>query len=114
MRVNISIEQLKRDWEKMHRLDAASAVVNLKKSGISIRQIAKQVGCSASLLGHLLSALKAPVADILLARKGEISINELVRRAEAELARREVSRQEIEREKRSQRAAKAAATISKW
>jgi len=114
MRMNISIEQLKRDWKKMHRLDAARAVAHLKKSGISIRQIAKQVGCSASLLGHLLSALKAPAADILLARKGEISINELARRAKAELARREVSRQEIEKEKRSQTADKAAATICKW
>ncbi len=110
----ITVEQLKQNWSRMHPVDRARATAKIKRSGTSIRQIAKQVGCSASLLGHLLAAFQAPAADILLARKGEITFNELVRRARSEKAKREISRRDIEQQKRSKKALKGATIICKW
>ncbi len=82
--INVSaIAQLQSDWFSFSDLDRASALLVLKQSGISIRGVAAQLHLSESLLRRLLQALKAPACDLDLARKGNISTNELVRRAKS-------------------------------
>src|SRR6185312_15728754 len=87
---DISVDQLKRDWEQLHPLDRAKAISSLKKSGLSNRQI----GRGESTLRHLLLALRAPAADLISARQQNLSTNELVRRAKADAVRRESERRE--------------------
>ena len=65
------ISQLHSNWSQLHDLDRAKAVANLRRSGISIRSIARQLGCSESLLRHLLLALRAPAVDLAAARNGD-------------------------------------------
>jgi lambda repressor-like predicted transcriptional regulator len=112
--MTLSIERLRQDWDEMHPLDRAKTIAAIRRSGTSIRQIARQTGHSATLLRHLLMAQLAPKADIELARNGKASINELVRKAKAEKRELEVSIQEIEKEKRAKQALKAASLICKW
>jgi DNA-binding transcriptional MerR regulator len=73
---------------KLCDLDRAEAVRDLRDSGMSLNQIASQLQCSPSNLRHLLLALDAPVEDKILARRGEISTNELARRSKAAGQRR--------------------------
>lgn len=68
----ISVDGLKCDWDQMHPLDRAKAIVSIRRSGISIRQIAKQVGRSEATLRHLLKTLLAPVQDLDLARQAAL------------------------------------------
>ncbi len=78
-----SIAQLQSDWFRFSDLERAGAVLAIHRSGISTRKIAAQLQLSESLLRHLLQALRAPACDQALARRGEISTNELARRAKA-------------------------------
>ena len=48
---------------------------------MSLRELASHLNCFASLLSYLLRAASAPAEDRELARSGEISARELVRRA---------------------------------
>ena len=110
----ISLVQLRNDWDKMHPLDRAKAVRAHKQAGMHVREISRQIGRPDSSLRHLLIALEAPAADIWLARKGKISINELVRRARSEQAQLAASRQKEEEKTREKEAAKAASVINGW
>jgi hypothetical protein len=83
-----AIAQLQASWFKFSDLDRASAVLAIKQTGISTRKIAAELHLSEPLLRHLLQALQAPACDRDLAQRGEISTNELVRRAKAASLRR--------------------------
>jgi hypothetical protein len=48
---------------------------------VSLRELAAHLSCCSSLLSHLLRAKRASAEDRELARYGEISSRELVRRA---------------------------------
>jgi hypothetical protein len=48
---------------------------------MSLRELALHLNCSGSLLSCLLKAARAPAEDRELARSGEISTRELVRRS---------------------------------
>jgi hypothetical protein len=82
-----AIADLKSKWYTLNDLDRARAVSTIKRSGTSTREIAFHLNCSESLLRHLLTALQAPQDDRDLALCGEISTNELARRARATGAR---------------------------
>jgi hypothetical protein len=52
----------------------------MRETGMSLRKLAPYLNCSASLLSYLSKAAQAPAEDRELARSGEISTRELVRR----------------------------------
>lgn len=89
MKSTPSITRLQVDWHRSSDLERARAVHTIKQSGVSIRKIAAELQVSESLLRHLLHALQAPSSDRVLAKQGEITTNELVRRAKAAGLRRD-------------------------
>jgi len=108
------ISQLQSNWSQLHDLDRAKAVANLRRSGISIRSIARQLGCSESLLRHLLLALWAPAVDLAAARNGTLSTNEVVRRTKAEGTRRQQKQSKNRELNRKRKVTKASKAISDW
>jgi hypothetical protein len=93
-RIPTTFEDLRARWATLHDLDRAESVKSIKKCGMSLRSLAKElVCCSDSHIRYLLAAAKAPMPDRMLARQGKISTRELVRRydtaakAEAEKTR---------------------------
>jgi transposase-like protein len=109
-----AIHQLKRAWGELADLDRAQAVFKIKRSGTSIRQIARQIGKSESLLRHLLKALDAPAADRAAARQGNLSTNELIRRTKAEAKRLSAQRREADERVRGRNATQGAKLICDW
>jgi DNA-binding transcriptional MerR regulator len=99
---------------KLSDLDRAKAVRNLRDSGMSLNQIASQLQCSPSNLRHLLLALDAPVEDKILARRGEISTNELARRSRAAGKRRAARHREETGLEQAREARRAANSVSDW
>jgi lambda repressor-like predicted transcriptional regulator len=79
-----AVADLQSKWPTLHNLDRAKAVYAIHQAGTSLRELAKVLNRSESLLRHLLAALQAPPAHRNLARQGKISFNELVRRSKAE------------------------------
>lgn len=59
----------------------------MRRAGMSLRELASHLNCSASLLSYLLRAAQAPAKDRELARSGEISTRELVRRSGSQARR---------------------------
>jgi|SRR6185503_12957452 len=113
MNNTLSIPHLQSDWTSLDDLDPAAAIRSIHSSGISICQIAAELHKSESSLRHLLIPLDAPAQDRILARRGEISTNELVRRFHAVGVRRTARhREEVEIERRQAR--KAADQICPW
>lgn len=114
MKKKLTIEQLRAEWKDFHDLDRAEAVRSIHDSGPSIREIGRQLHVSDSGLCRLLVALDAPVEDKLLARKGEITTSELVRRSKAAgRARAARNREEIKLE-RERQTFHAADLICRW
>lgn len=75
------IGDLQSRWRTLCDLDRARAVQSIHRADVSLRELASHLNCSPSLLSHLLRAAGAPALDRELARSGEISTRELVRRA---------------------------------
>jgi len=80
-------------------LDRAEAIKSICEAGESRRSLAKEVGCSEALLRDLLKVANVPLADRVLARRGEISTREFVRRSKA-AAKLEAEKAKITEEKR--------------
>jgi lambda repressor-like predicted transcriptional regulator len=109
-----TIPELKANWINLHDLDRANAIRSIHDSGISLRQIARQLHKGESSLRRLLIALDAPVEDRLLARQGKLTTNELVRRSKAAgLNRAARHREEIALEQ-ARETLRAADTICNW
>lgn len=108
------VEQLRHDWNQLSSLDCAQAVARIRRSGRSIRSIGRDLGRSEASLRHLLSGLKAPAADLAAARRGEISFNELVRRAKNAEERRLLQAQKAAQKDRQRQAIQCARLISNW
>ena len=49
-----AVEQLRHDWNQLSDPDRALGIDNIRKSGLSIRKIAKGLGRSEASLRHLL------------------------------------------------------------
>lgn len=114
MKEILTVEQLRCEWINLHDLDRAAAVRAINKAGLPIRQIATQLHKPESGLRRLLVALDAPAEDKMLARKGEITTSELVRRSKAAgRARAARNREELKLE-RGRQALHAADLICKW
>jgi len=114
MKSTPSITRLQVDWHRSSDLERARAVHTIKQSGVSIRKIAAELQVSESLLRHLLHALQAPSSDRVLAKQGEITTNELVRRAKAAGLRRDAHQREAIELERAKAARKAADVICDW
>ena len=80
-------------------LDRAEAIKSICEAGESRRSLAKEVGCSEAPLRDLLKVANVPLADRVLARRGEISTREFVRRSKA-AAKLEAEKAKISEEKR--------------
>lgn len=113
--IDPNLQQLKRDWQQLSDLDRARRVVEIhNQSRLSFRKIAEVLGRTESLLRHLRRGLLAPAADIAAAQQGNISTNELIRRAEAHLRRQTAMREKSAQEKREDQAAQGARLICDW
>jgi len=77
------IAQLRSRWADLHDIDRAREIDTIRRSDVSINQIARDLGRSSTLLRHLLLCLEASDEDQDLARRGQISTNELTRRGRA-------------------------------
>jgi lambda repressor-like predicted transcriptional regulator len=111
---SVSISDLQSKWHSLHDLDRASAVFAIHQGGTTLRELAKALNCSESLLRHLLAALQAPPEDRFLARQYKISINELVRRAKAAGIRRSSTLREARELGRAQAARQGSRKICDW
>ena len=76
-----AVADLQDAWHTLHDLDRARAVYMIHQADVSLRELAKALNCSPSLLRHLLVALQAPALDRALARDNKISTREQARRA---------------------------------
>ena len=105
---------LQSQWHTLHDLDRARAVNAIHQAGTSLRELAKTLNCSDSLLRRLRAALQAPLADRLLLRQGKISTNELVRCSKAAGIRRSSMHRETREFERTQASRQACRTICGW
>jgi len=92
-----AVADLQSQWHTLPDLDRAKAVLAIKQSGISTRQIAQHLDCSDSLL-----------------RQGKISTNELVRRSKAAGIRRTAMHRETREFERTQASRRACKKICDW
>jgi hypothetical protein len=92
-------------------VDKALAVAKLD---VDTRVLAAHLGCSEAHIRNYRLMAKAPCEDQLLARKGEISSRELVRRSRHAEAERKIKDKEVLDQKRTNDAQKASKTICDW
>ena len=112
--VSDAILDLQSKWDALGDLDRARAIRTIHQTGISLRELAKTLKRSPSLLRHLLEALEAPPEDQFLARQGKLTTNELVRRARAAAIDREASKREALERERSEASQKGCKAICDW
>jgi len=105
---------LQSEWHTLNDLDRGRAVLAIHLAGISLREVAREVKSADSLLRHLLQAIKAPAEDQRLARLGELSINELVRRAKTAGVLSEAKQNEARQLKGTRDAVKGSKIICGW
>ena len=109
-----AISDLQSKWDTLCDIDRARTVRAIHQTGTSLRELAKALKRSPSLLRHLIEALGAQPEDQFLARQGKLSTNQLVRRARAAgIDRAAKQRKAIELE-RSQASQKGCRAICDW
>ena len=112
--LSLSISQLKSKWLQLSDVDRAHAVAAIRRSGVFIREIARGLDSNDSNLRRLLKTLDASLDDQDLARRKQISTNELIRRGQAaNLKRAEQHRNKLEI-KHTRSACKGADQICSW
>jgi AraC-like DNA-binding protein len=79
--IDSAVADLQSRWLHICDLDRAEAVHSIQQDGMSLRELARNLKCSPSLLSHLLRAAQAPAADRARARRGEMSTRALARAA---------------------------------
>jgi len=109
-----ALADLQATWNNLCDLDRGRAVYAIQQNGTSIRELAREINCSESLLRHLLIAIQAPVEDRLLAREGKITTNELVRRVRAAGVRRTTKQHEAREFERTQASVSGSKAICAW
>lgn len=75
--LNSAVAELESRWSNLCDLDRAQAVLSIQQEGMSLRELARNLKCSTSLLSYLLRAAQAPAEDLARARRGEISTRDL-------------------------------------
>jgi DNA-binding transcriptional MerR regulator len=108
------VTDLKARWYSLHDLDRAQAVRVIHQLGVSLRELARHLNCSPSLLSHLLQAGQASIADCILARQGALSTRALVRNARTEGTRRTASGHEEVTYEMERAAHKHSRAILRW
>lgn len=76
-----AIVELRANWARLHDLDRADAIYSMRRLGIKLRLLARELNCSESLLRRLLKAREASAEDRYFARQNLISTRELARRS---------------------------------
>lgn len=110
-----ALAELPKKWPELTKdVDKAKALHSVRNLHVSTHDLAKALGCSATLVRNLLQAAKAPVADRILARKGEISTRELVRRSKQVEKQTKAKDLEALDKKRTKLAQKGARVINTW
>jgi hypothetical protein len=79
--ISEAISQLQATWHSLHFVDRARELNSLVNAGLKKRYLARELDCSDGTIRLYLTALQAEQADIELARRNEISLRELIRRA---------------------------------
>ena len=112
--LSLSISQLKSKWLQLSDVDRAHAVAAIRRSGVFIREIARGLDSNDSNLRRLLKTLDASLDDQDLARRKQISTNELIRRGQATKLQRAERQRETTEIKRTKSAHKGADLICNW
>ena len=77
--ISSAVAELQTRWPNLCDLDRAQAVLSIQQAGMSLRELARHLKCSPSLLSYLLRVAQAPAEDRARARRGEISTRALAR-----------------------------------
>ena len=109
-----AISDLQSKWDTLCDLDRARAVRAIHQTGTSLRELAKALKRSPSLLRHLIEALEAPPEDQFLARQGKLSTNQLVRRAQVAGIDRAAKQREAHQFERTQASLNGCRAICDW
>lgn len=109
-----SISDLQSKWDELSDLERGRAIQAIHLNGTSFRQLAKTLGRSPTLLRHLHQAAQAPPGDQNLARQGNVSTRELVRRAKAARLRKAAREEEALQLKRNEEAINGCRLICDW
>ena len=111
--ISSAVGELQTRWPNICDLDRAQAILSIQQEGMSLRELARHLKCSPSLLSYLLRASQAPAEDRERARRGEISTRALARIAGIVGTRGTVRQPEaiaFERERAAFQASKAVLT----
>jgi hypothetical protein len=102
------------EWLQLADVDRALAVAAIRRSGASIRQIARELGPNESNLRHLLKTLDGSLEDQDLARRGQISTTELIRRGQAANMQRAAQKDQELLSKRARSTRRGTDLICDW
>lgn len=111
--VRAAVNDLNARWDNLRPVDRALAVRALKGK-VRFRLLAKELGCSESLLRNLDNAAQAAKADLDIARKEQVSMRKLVSRGKEAQKQQAARDKEALDQKRTAAARKAAITICEW
>jgi Helix-turn-helix domain len=109
-----SVAELRSRWPNLCDLDRAQAVLSIQQEGMSLRELARHLKRSPSLLSYLLRVAQAPAEDRARARRGEISTRALARIAGTVGTRGTVRQHEAIAFERERAAFQASKTVMSW
>jgi len=109
-----AILKLRKEWDQLSDPDRATALAQIKKSRLSTREVAREVGHSEASLRRLLFLLHASAADLAGIRSGNISTNEVLRRAKARLQQKTAEKSANTERERKRQASHGARLIGNW
>ncbi|MGA2851231.1 MAG: hypothetical protein ABSE46_19690 [Terracidiphilus sp.] len=112
--VQASISDLQSKWDDLSDLERGRAIQAIHRAGASLRQLAKAVNRSLTLIRHLHQAAQAPAGAQYLARQGNVSTRELVRRAKAAGIREDARHREAIEMGRTNAARASSKKICDW
>jgi len=111
--ISSSIDELASDWQYLNDVQRGEKLLELRGK-TSLRALANQLPCSESHLRNLICAGRAPLTDRILAKSGEISTRELVKRSKAADKIRIATEEEALDRKRTKEAQKWCEMICEW
>ena len=112
--LNGAFAELQSRWPNLCDLDRAQAIHSMQQEGMSLRELARHLKCSPSLLSYLLKVAQAPAEDCARARRGEISTRALARIARTSGTRSTVQRHEAIEFERERAAFQASKSVLAW
>lgn len=112
--ISSAVVELQCRWTNLCDLDRAQAVLSIQQEGMSLRELARQLKCSPSLLSYLLRVAQAPAEDRERARRGEMSTRALARIVGTVGTRGTVRQHEAIAFERERSAFQASKTVLSW